>query len=232
MLESLFREYQAAGGKGGALSRKFKAYAKTFAGSRKNYRSAFSGEEDSLLRLKPSIQMCDRMSSGFGAVSLSKRADSSLMWSHYAKGHSGYVIGINPKRFIRLDLEKEGRLGEINYSDTRMVMNPRDISDWSEIAFCKSCDWKYEEEWRFHAPFHVGKRKSKNLVVVDYGCENLQEIIIGFKANDELARRIDETKARLPDVTIRFARPSSQTFNMVIENSVPDWLKLGLAGPF
>lgn len=108
-------------------------------------------------------------------LSLSKRKDNLLMWSHYANSHMGYVIGFDADK-LRGFLEgllKFKQLHDVLYSEKRYVV-PRDLLSLVDIhavrgiegiksayfdrdsfvkgnLLRKSRDWFYEEEVRFFA---------------------------------------------------------------------------------
>uniref|UniRef100_I2Q6X3 DUF2971 domain-containing protein n=1 Tax=Desulfovibrio sp. U5L TaxID=596152 RepID=I2Q6X3_9BACT len=90
----------------------------------------------------------------YGVLSLTKRFDSPLMWSHYADQHRGVCIeyslcdrtGVTPVR--------------VDYNASRGISSKK-ILDWvrsnqmevdediiQKYFFSKAKDWEYEEEWR------------------------------------------------------------------------------------
>ena len=84
-----------------------------------------------------------------GVYSLSARADSPLMWSHYAHSHHGVCIGFDPD-FYPFSIAQK-----VEYSLIRNPVNPfRQSHDQvlTNSILQKSVDWTYEEEWRIALP--------------------------------------------------------------------------------
>lgn len=86
-------------------------------------------------------------------LSVSKTAQNTLMWAHYAEKHKGAVIGIDFD--LVLEPTYELRMHPVSYSQERIRI---DISmdqmskEWGEIMnnvlLNKSIDWQYEQEFR------------------------------------------------------------------------------------
>jgi len=121
--------------------------------------------------------------------SLTKDKKNILMWSHYADGHKGVVIGVEIDS-NRYDIRPVtyGDLPEIkndNYSDKTAT----------DILSCKYVVWKYEEEERV---FVNTDTKYVEVKVV--------EVITGSKMNKDDRDMIKElTKKINPDITIHHA---------------------------
>lgn len=96
---------------------------------------------------------------GYKICSLSSRVDSTLMWSHYAKDHSGFAMEYDFKSLS---------VGEPVYRYLWPVLYTGAMLDISFIyddshgatnglypvlaAMSKAKDWAYEEEWRIIVP--------------------------------------------------------------------------------
>lgn len=109
--------------------------------------------------------LLDNKLAGWGVLSLAKRWDCPLMWSHYADNHRGLCIEYNT------DENKCNMLNSVNYNCQRSI-NVSDLMQseingsivaWQKILnayfFTKAHDWKYEEEWRCLSVTH-GKQAS------------------------------------------------------------------------
>ncbi len=88
-----------------------------------------------------------------GILSLSRRWDSSLMWSHYSKSHKGFCIGFNTSDcyFSNYKDKTDGDIlfRPITYSENRIkVPVTKDEYFTSDVLITKATDWKYEEEER------------------------------------------------------------------------------------
>lgn len=109
----------------------------------------------------------------FRILSLSKSYNNILMWSHYADGHKGVVIGISSCPTAE----------EINYSEESFKITTTEGIDSEqtskEILLTKHIAWKYEEEKRIFTSYEdcyvdveikeiiIGKRtdsKTKELI--------------------------------------------------------------------
>ena len=75
--------------------------------------------------------------------SLSRRADSTLMWSHYADSHKGIAIGVevNQKHEIR-PVTYEG----LSYVENATRLGSHETA--KNVLTCKLEPWRYEEEER------------------------------------------------------------------------------------
>ena len=89
-----------------------------------------------------------------GILSLSETPDNLLMWAHYAKEHTGFVLmldgshdffkGDNPSPRIAKGFAKPERVEyRLERPQTSIEEPPR------EILLIKGSDWKYEKEWRY-----------------------------------------------------------------------------------
>jgi hypothetical protein len=101
-------------------------------------------------------------------LSLTRKRNNLLMWSHYADSHRGFVIGFdfdNPF-FHREKPRTMTPLDEVRYSNKRPVMPPfEEITPENvhELVFLtKSEHWAYEEELRMFA-----QPKAANAVETD-----------------------------------------------------------------
>lgn len=95
--------------------------------------------------------------SGVGVVSLSEKADSVLMWSHYAKFHTGFVVEFDiPLVGTRKEAEEGGENlfpFPIEYKSERPeiaygIDSDRDVMQ--KLIFSKSDMWAYEMEQRVY----------------------------------------------------------------------------------
>lgn len=124
--------------------------------------------------------------SQYAFCSLSEENNNFLMWSHYASGHSGFVVGIDFEQedsydtFLRpinyknsipdLDLQKFGEFILSNNEDDNFIEN---IIDYLSV---KILDWKYEKEWRLWVN-EPGYYKLKP--------EQIKEVIFGYNCSIE-----------------------------------------------
>jgi len=98
--------------------------------------------------------LLDKKLANWGVLSLAKRWDCPLMWSHYAKNHHGLCIEYDT------DENKCNTLNPVDYDSQRSIKASDLLQSelhgspeaWQKILnsyfFTKAHDWKYEEEWR------------------------------------------------------------------------------------
>ncbi|MCO4863725.1 DUF2971 domain-containing protein [Cupriavidus sp. WGlv3] len=98
----------------------------------------------------------EAMKGGFKVCSFSERNDSTLMWAHYAKYHTGFCIeydisAVNPAEFTSRFMYP------VIYKDTPFEATENisrvDMPGFNNLylnlaALIKSVDWAYEREWR------------------------------------------------------------------------------------
>lgn len=115
----------------------------------------------------------------YGILSLTKRSDNLLMWSHYANNHKGYCIGLctnKLKEFIEENYWQFGaKLGEVDYKEGYPTVDFME-ADYRNIAFVrgftKHICWNYEEEVRIIL-------SNKSNAVIHYPKELIKEIYFG-----------------------------------------------------
>lgn len=140
-----------------------------------------------------------RINRGLGILSLSRRWNSALMWSHYAKTYSGFCVGFrrDHKFFKEINDGGEHRrtgLLPVIYASTRPEI-PRDQSEVKglDIFITKSLDWKYEEEDRVLALLKdadkVEEKKPYALHLFKVPFDAISEVILGHNAPESL--RVD-----------------------------------------
>jgi len=94
----------------------------------------------------------------YGIFSMTTENKNILMWSHYADSHKGICLRFNCSRFldfIRNDCLRNELLivwDKIDYQTEYPLLNPFELND-NEVVLksllIKSCNWKYENEFRF-----------------------------------------------------------------------------------
>ncbi|WP_460418773.1 DUF2971 domain-containing protein [Pseudomonas sp. microsymbiont 2] len=136
-----------------------------------------------------------RINKGLGILSLSRRWDSALMWSHYTKTYSGYCVGFRRDHSFFDEIDdgelRRTSLLPVKYTDKRPVIPQRQAdAPGLDIFITKSKDWAYEEEDRLLVllrdadkvidskpyPVHLFKMPS----------DAITEIILGHNAPEHL----------------------------------------------
>lgn len=116
-----------------------------------------------------------------GVLSLSRTPDNILMWSHYAKNHTGVVIGVDVSK-IPVFL---GRILPVEYESSYEridVFGDHSFEKITKDRFgIKYTDWIYEEEVRVVGTPGLHKVDREAICEVYFGCrssaENIEETI-------------------------------------------------------
>lgn len=145
-----------------------------------------------------------------GILSLSKRWNSALMWSHYTSSYTGYCVGFHRCHpffdGVNDPDDPDGErfpLSEVRYSEHRTVIQQQRIGHLQAVnlILTKSLDWRYEEEERLVSflkfadvvkpfqPFDV------HLFKVPF--EAVSELIVGHRASSELKAQLVLVAKRL-----------------------------------
>ena len=123
------------------------------------------------------------ISKRFGVLCLTEVPDSLLMWSHYASGHRGVVIG--------LEIPPHWKLYKVDYRTERvpvsLELEPGDrfLEDvLVKLVKSKCRDWAYEREWRAISELKKVEKQSrdgKTCYLASIGTEVVKEIILGLR---------------------------------------------------
>lgn len=129
----------------------------------------------------------------FGIFSTSATCKNILLWSHYAKSHTGFCVEIDTGRFenfMRCKKETWKLIDktEISYKDKYPILDRLKSSNVQmhiDSLFIKSCNWKYEKEYRF-----VIWRATNKAFILDDGI--ISAIYLGCKMKREDKDKIVE----------------------------------------
>lgn len=171
-----------------------------------------------LLAMQESLR--DTISKDRGLLCLSEMPDSILMWSHYAKNHSGFVVGFDTDAGF-FHIHEEGFLFiRVVYSDVRPGFSRNaDLDPEAEPFFVKSSDWKYEKEWRV-----VRKLKNASRVIGDghsgvhlfqFPASIITQLIFGCNMpHNERVRitKVVKSNSQLRGISLLHAEPDAETF--------------------
>jgi hypothetical protein len=149
--------------------------------------------------------LCKKVSEDLGLICFTTQRDNLLMWSHYADGHKGVVIGFDsdhpffqiPPGFRPVEYSKD-------QSDERFhwdfSLNPGDegYDAMSEtFVVTKSRHWCYEDEKRMLIELKgLKRRKLKNGVLgyfVDIPADLIDEVILGYRCQPETEQNLRES---------------------------------------
>lgn len=110
-----------------------------------------------------------------GVVCLTRAYDNYLMWSHYARSHSGFCIGFDDAIIEELNDKNAVMYGDVQYSETVPKVNfyTSDINEIIGALFMyKGSVWGYEEEVRVVSKIAGIKKIDKSLI---------KELIVGCR---------------------------------------------------
>jgi hypothetical protein len=163
-------------------------------GSFKDFRKGFRADRekhvgDAIQHAQPVITAYlkqpykDEISKRYGVLCLTEVPDSILMWSHYASGHRGIVLGMG--------ILPHWKLHRIDYSteripaDLRWYQNDESYLEMmTKLVKSKSQDWAYEKEWRAVSQLEKAERQlrdGKPCYLVSIETEVIKEIILGLR---------------------------------------------------
>jgi hypothetical protein len=124
----------------------------------------------------------------YGILSLSKRWNGILLWSHYSDSHKGFCVGFWTKKLWETGFF--GKAGLVNYDVKFPEIKPtvgKDKVSVTKEAFIqthtKSKEWKYEKEFRFLNVFfpHEPKPFERIIQVPD---SVFSDVTIGINTSD------------------------------------------------
>jgi hypothetical protein len=180
--------------------------------------------------ISPSIDKMAESLKEFLILSLTKKEENLLMWSHYADSHRGLVIGFDyDNSFFHPTIDfKLSKPFEVKYSNNRPMFFNYDkirarnapFEDIRILLTTKSLWWEYEEEIRMFAnpkaTNSVGKDNyGFDIYLVNFPTECLKKIIFGSLMNSSEKMEISEIAKRLyPHAEILESLPSSTEFTL------------------
>ncbi|WP_196251170.1 DUF2971 domain-containing protein [Pseudomonas fluorescens] len=142
----------------------------------------------------------EKMNSGLGILSLSRRWNSALMWSHYTSSYAGFCVGFKKDHpFFEGVPDRSGHkfpLNPVRYSNERMIVHGRKFTPHESVAvvLTKSEDWKYEEEERLVSMLEVASEikemKPYNVHLFKVPLDCISELIVGQRADTSLKDKI------------------------------------------
>jgi len=125
-----------------------------------------------------------KLNTGKRICSLSKTRNNLLMWSHYADGHKGVILGVVIDQH-KYDIRK------IKYDGKKFASNKNYVSNKAEEILSHKADcWEYEKEWRVFA-FN------------DYIDVEIKEIILGSQMKPDDKTLVKEIVKRInPQINV------------------------------
>jgi len=175
----------------------------------------------------------DHISKTTGIICFSKRRNNLLMWSHYADGHNGLVIGFD----IPPELMPEKQIFDVEYCTRRLPWNfdlASGKAEWaSEIKKLiqrKSIHWRHEKEvrilWSLEGLTQEIDDKKRLCYYTSIPLAMISEVIFGYRCdqNLEATARLWIEKNKL-SVQLNRAETSDSRFSLTSKSA---WEKQSL----
>jgi hypothetical protein len=126
-----------------------------------------------------------RLRTQLGVLCLTEQPDNQLMWVHYARKHTGFVVGFNANAsFFR---ENTRTLSKVIYRSRPKVFSEADLN----VCFYKPDVWNYEKEWRCVRSFQPSESR---LVAIEPGL--ITQIVFGYQMETwQIARIVQYAKS-------------------------------------
>lgn len=144
----------------------------------------------------------------FGIISLSEECTNILMWSHYAKNHTGVCLEFGTEQPPTM------AVAPVCYQAARPKFRPLEAnrSNLMERLLLQKADiWSYEREWRH---FRVKEGAGKT----PFPPSALKSVIVGAAVAEEFERDLKDLIARRSvPIPIRRARFDNKDFRLHID---------------
>jgi len=143
----------------------------------------------------------DRTSS-IVVLSLSENRDSLLMWSHYARHHSGFLIGFDSGQEILANGSPHRLLTPVTYAAQRPTRPTFEELTNEELLHTKSKQWEYEREWRIiDSSLSADGTPPQSAPLCwpfHFRPEAVTEVILGCRLSRDLAGRLANYSRQAP----------------------------------
>ena len=186
--------------------------AQDFRSNPLKFEAAFVQNEEKMYRA---------LSDQYRVYCLSERSDAPLMWSHYAKSHTGVCLEFDA---LAAPFTRESAATKVEYNAAYPAYDIVTV-DYRPLV-TKSSDWSYESEWRLIAEERAFAQSPDTLktdddfLILPSGV--LKSVTIGCLADEVSRQCIDYlVKTHAPDVLVRQAAPAADRYDLII--SPPFW---------
>ena len=159
-------------------------------------------------QIKDAINKFEDYFMNLGILTLSEIQNNILMWSHYAKYHTGICIEIKvPESEALTTVKYPESYPTIKYSEVLLGHDPTDLI--KRIIDTKSIDWQYEQERRLF--IGTGNREVDlpgEITAVYFGCrceDNNVQDIIGLCSNIKNCKFFMGSKSK-KEFTLKFSK--------------------------
>ena len=173
-------------------------------------------------------QLKETLDKEYGITCFSETNDNILLWSHYAKSHTGICLQFDSEKLnsgkvkeIGLKLEKIIPITSIPKVKIILDENGLSFKDEECIALCKLADWHYENEIRLHGNLSNFCNDTVVKRTVPFDRESLTGIILGEKISkddENLLAHLVENHKELKKINWYRARKDFAEVKMKIES--------------
>lgn len=175
---------------------------------------------DGLRYLENVATIFDQLIDKYSFISFSSRADSNLMWSHYANSHYGFCIEFKGSKIQSSKVNYQPEIPSLRIIDFLKVDTAIDkgvfLGEKVLLALCtKLSEWQYESEYR-----HISNDKILTLGAgipyrnVAYELDWVESIIFGYRMKPHVRQLIIDGlpsgvnfKEAVPDMNAMKIRP-------------------------
>lgn len=150
-----------------------------------------------------------------GILCLAELQTSLLMWAHYARDHTGFVLEFDTTHdFFRTP----AALGRVTYGVERPVFepNPPMHESFIETTWHKADEWKYEQEWRLiRYGSDLAKGNPSHLIPIPKTV--LTGVYFGVRCDDHTRESIFEGIKRNCSAEVKFYQASLEQERYALE---------------
>ncbi|HEX7517302.1 MAG TPA: DUF2971 domain-containing protein [Chthoniobacterales bacterium] len=174
------------------IRRRLAARGKIFEGSDEEFRDFVEREAKEPVLASPDQvrEMCrgilDHISKTHGIICFSKRKNNLLMWSHYADGHKGVVIGFDVPHHLKT-LEADYKSRRLPWRLSKDSTPQEFLQETENLVRRKSCHWRYEREVRLLWSFADCERDVDCNGTAQYfkaiTPATIKEVILGYRCD-------------------------------------------------
>jgi len=131
-----------------------------------------------------------------GVLSLSATWSSTLMWSHYADSHQGFIVGFTANdRLLWSDAFKLPRgPSAVTYGSHVFTMLDIEPSKIQDVYFYKSSEWAYEQEWRtirrLDRSDSIIDREPFPIHLFRFNSHAISEIVLGHRIHKDIREKL------------------------------------------
>jgi hypothetical protein len=214
------------------IRKRLAAKGKIFEGSDQEFRDFVEREAKEPVFASPDQvrEMCrrilDHVSKTIGLICFSRRKNNLLMWSHYADGHKGIVIGFDVPPHLKT-LEADYQSQRLAWRLSKDSTPQEFLQETENLVRRKSWHWRYEREVRVLWSLADCERDVDCNGTVQFfkkiTPETIKEVILGYRCdvNSEIETGvrhwIEENRLQ---VELQRAKPSDSRFAVIFANGV------------